>query len=70
MTLSPLYYSASNVNPQHGCNVCRQLFTSKTKLFVHIKESGHALAVPADDDDDGSGSGGKNDGKKGRKSKR
>jgi DnaJ family protein A protein 5 len=46
------------------------LFTSKTKLFVHIKESGHALAVPADDDDDGSGSGGKNDGKKGRKSKR
>jgi DnaJ family protein A protein 5 len=51
---------------QHRCNVCRQLFSSKTKLFTHIKDAGHALAVPVDDD----GGGLKNDGKKGKRGKR
>ncbi|KAF8072104.1 DnaJ domain-containing protein [Lyophyllum atratum] len=44
---------------QSQCNVCRQRFASKTKLFSHIKETGHALADP-----DASG------GKKGKKVKR
>ncbi|KAF8150557.1 DnaJ domain-containing protein [Crassisporium funariophilum] len=41
--------SASNVDSQHQCNVCKQGFPSKTKLFSHISETGHALAV--DDDE-------------------
>jgi len=28
------------------CNVCGQPFESKTKLFAHIKDTGHALACP------------------------
>ncbi|KAJ3500639.1 hypothetical protein NMY22_g19195 [Coprinellus aureogranulatus] len=28
------------------CNVCRESFPSKTKLFNHINEEGHAAAVP------------------------
>lgn len=49
---------------EHRCNVCRQVFGSKTKLFAHIKESGHALAVPVNDN------GGRNDGRKGKRGKR
>jgi len=51
---------------QHQCNVCRQLFASKTKLFSHIKETGHASALPVNDEE----SGGKSQGKKGKKGKR
>jgi len=32
----------------HRCNVCSQLFDSKTKLFGHIRQTGHALASPID----------------------
>jgi len=28
------------------CNVCGEVFPSRTKLFAHIKDSGHALAEP------------------------
>ncbi|KAF8207558.1 hypothetical protein K438DRAFT_1575955 [Mycena galopus ATCC 62051] len=31
------------------CNVCAQSFTSKTALFAHVKETGHARAEPADE---------------------
>ncbi|KAL7749074.1 hypothetical protein RI367_005479 [Sorochytrium milnesiophthora] len=34
---------ATDVNQ---CHVCRQAFSSRSKLFNHIKETGHALAVP------------------------
>jgi DnaJ homolog subfamily A member 5 len=30
----------------HRCNVCAATFTSKTKLFGHIRDTGHAWAVP------------------------
>ncbi|KAI5121238.1 hypothetical protein M0805_007245 [Coniferiporia weirii] len=32
---------------QETCNVCKQSFTSRTKLFAHINETGHALAFEA-----------------------
>ncbi|EIN04978.1 hypothetical protein PUNSTDRAFT_138163 [Punctularia strigosozonata HHB-11173 SS5] len=28
------------------CNVCREEFPSKTKLFAHVRETGHAAAAP------------------------
>ncbi|KAF7424333.1 hypothetical protein PC9H_009640 [Pleurotus ostreatus] len=31
---------------QHRCNICKSGFPSKTKLFSHIKASGHAAATP------------------------
>ncbi|KAJ3509056.1 hypothetical protein NLJ89_g5417 [Agrocybe chaxingu] len=33
---------------EHRCNVCRDVFPSKTKLFNHISETGHALAASND----------------------
>jgi DnaJ homolog subfamily A member 5 len=35
---------ASN-NPEFTCGACKELFTSKTKLFAHIKELNHAQAM-------------------------
>ena len=35
--------------PQVRCNVCSDTFMSKTKLFIHINETGHALAEPVSD---------------------
>ena len=32
--------------PVLRCNVCGEVFASRTKLFTHIKELGHALHVP------------------------
>jgi hypothetical protein len=29
---------------QFNCNVCQEVFGSKTKLFEHVSESGHAMA--------------------------
>lgn len=40
-----------NPSTQETCNICKKSFTSRTKLFAHIKESGHALAIPVSDDD-------------------
>jgi DnaJ family protein A protein 5 len=31
---------------QLSCNLCKQSFPSKTKLFAHINETGHAIASP------------------------
>ncbi|KJA23016.1 hypothetical protein HYPSUDRAFT_66731 [Hypholoma sublateritium FD-334 SS-4] len=45
--------AAASGDVSHKCNVCSQTFPSKTKLFSHITDSGHALAV-AEDSDDGS----------------
>lgn len=46
---------------QQVCNVCNEKFTSRTKLFDHVKREGHMLAP-------GQGDGGK--GKRGKGSKR
>lgn len=47
------------------CNVCKEKFESKTKLFNHIRDTGHALASP------GTGKpAGASTGKKGKKGKR
>ncbi|PCH42611.1 DnaJ-domain-containing protein [Wolfiporia cocos MD-104 SS10] len=45
------------------CNVCKAVFDSRTKLFAHIKSTGHALVEPADRVTSQSG-------KKGKKGKR
>jgi DnaJ homolog subfamily A member 5 len=39
--------SASPLNSDLRCAVCQASFTSKTKLFNHIKEKGHAAPVAA-----------------------
>ncbi len=33
-------------NPQHKCAVCQETFTSRTKLFDHIKALDHAERIP------------------------
>ncbi|KAF8199497.1 hypothetical protein BJ912DRAFT_844738 [Pholiota molesta] len=42
--------AASGSSPLHKCNACSQAFPSKTKLFSHLSETGHALALSADED--------------------
>ncbi|KAJ3363309.1 hypothetical protein GGF31_001005 [Allomyces arbusculus] len=55
--------AAADASTTHRCNVCSTNFTSRSKLFTHIKETGHALAVKfqgsADDWDEIRGKGGK-----------
>lgn len=34
--------------PVQMCNACKLSFDSRTKLFAHIRETGHTLATPAD----------------------
>ncbi|KAL4268275.1 DnaJ-domain-containing protein [Pleurotus pulmonarius] len=41
---------AQNPTVQHQCNICKTGFPSKTKLFSHIKASGHAAATPEEKD--------------------
>mmetsp|Transcript_24364 Transcript_24364/g.61414 ORF Transcript_24364/g.61414 Transcript_24364/m.61414 type:complete len:120 (-) Transcript_24364:2188-2547(-) len=31
---------------EHACNVCNEKFASRSKLFSHIKDTGHALYDP------------------------
>jgi len=38
--------NALNDTANQTCNVCAESFTSRTKLFDHIKDTGHALASP------------------------
>lgn len=33
-------------NKVHRCNVCDDQFTSKSKLFDHVRREGHELAQP------------------------
>ena len=49
--------------PVQSCNVCSSPFPSRSKLFDHIKATGHALA----DGQDVLAFGGKKAGKKGRR---
>lgn len=37
--------SSDQSRSQHRCNVCDEVFASRTKLFDHITEEGHALAT-------------------------
>ncbi|KAK7686133.1 hypothetical protein QCA50_010945 [Cerrena zonata] len=50
------------------CNVCSEEFESKTKMFTHISEYGHALASPGTKSaaSAGTSGGGKKKGKKGK----
>ncbi|KIJ14207.1 hypothetical protein PAXINDRAFT_79588 [Paxillus involutus ATCC 200175] len=41
--------AAAEVQQSTLCNVCRQPFDSRTQLFNHIRETGHALAEPKDE---------------------
>ncbi|ORZ30732.1 DnaJ domain-domain-containing protein [Catenaria anguillulae PL171] len=36
----------------HACNVCKQAFPSRSKLFDHVRDSGHALAKKFDGDEE------------------
>lgn len=40
---------APEIGIESKCNVCSALFLSRTKLFSHIKEAGHALKVDSGD---------------------
>ncbi|KNE55513.1 hypothetical protein AMAG_01401 [Allomyces macrogynus ATCC 38327] len=55
--------ATADASTTHRCNVCSTDFPSRSKLFSHIKETGHALAVKfqgsADDWDEIRGKGGK-----------
>ncbi|KAK4962234.1 hypothetical protein LTR66_012757 [Elasticomyces elasticus] len=51
--------AAADTDKKHSCAVCNATFPSKTRLFQHIKDFGHAAPVPA-----GGGGGGK--GRKGK----
>ncbi|KAJ7773041.1 hypothetical protein B0H16DRAFT_1408872 [Mycena metata] len=53
---------ADAAGKQLRCNVCAATFNSKTALFSHVNESGHARAEPADEPPER--------GKKGKKNKR
>ena len=35
----------TDINKDLGCVVCKQEFSSKNKLFNHLKDSGHAVAL-------------------------
>ena len=39
----------NTTSSQWTCNVCKAQFSSRNKMFHHIKESGHALRVDAND---------------------
>lgn len=56
-------HSPSLLSRAQSCNVCSSAFPSRSKMFDHIKATGHALA----DGQDVMGFGGKKAGKKGRK---
>ncbi|KAF9474678.1 DnaJ-domain-containing protein [Pholiota conissans] len=43
----------AEVATAQSCNVCSQSFPSKTKLFSHLSETGHASAVVVSGDEDG-----------------
>ncbi|KAJ7158927.1 hypothetical protein C8R46DRAFT_906837 [Mycena filopes] len=53
---------AEGTGKQLRCNVCAQAFDSKTALFAHVNETGHARAEPTDEPPER--------GKKGKKNKR
>jgi len=35
----------SDINTDLGCAVCKKEYPSKNKLFAHLKESGHSIAL-------------------------
>ncbi|KAJ7032476.1 hypothetical protein C8F04DRAFT_1106974 [Mycena alexandri] len=53
---------ADGVGKQLRCNVCAEAFNSKTQLFEHVNQTGHARAGPVDEPPER--------GKKGKKNKR
>jgi DnaJ family protein A protein 5 len=38
----------TNASDKHRCNVCASTFSSRTQLFTHIRELGHAAATAED----------------------
>ncbi|KZO96736.1 DnaJ-domain-containing protein [Calocera viscosa TUFC12733] len=53
--------AAATVTGVQKCNVCGEEFDSRTKLFAHVRETGHAAAEPE------RGKGGASKGKKGKR---
>lgn len=41
--------SIGPTSSQHRCNVCNEIFPSRTKLFNHITDEGHAMAASSAD---------------------
>ena len=48
----------------HACNVCKESFKTRNKLFEHIKEQGHALRVENTNEQGSAKKGRKKKGKK------
>lgn len=59
----------ASADAAHHCVKCNAGFPSKTKLFEHIKETGHAAPVGSANGKGGGGGGGGGGGKKGKKKK-
>lgn len=36
----------SNIDTSHCCAICKNEFTSKNKLFDHLKKTGHQIYLP------------------------
>lgn len=45
--------NSTNNTQQNFCNTCSKEFASKNKLFIHLKETGHALRLEDDKSDNG-----------------
>ena len=41
----PVSKSTVELNTELGCVVCKKEFPSKNKLFKHLKETGHSVAL-------------------------
>ncbi|XP_031556654.1 LOW QUALITY PROTEIN: dnaJ homolog subfamily C member 21-like [Actinia tenebrosa] len=57
---------AKKTSEDHACNVCKEAFATRNKLFQHIKEQGHALRVENTNDKEQTKQGRKKKGKKKR----
>jgi len=67
--LSPISQASSRDDPATICNVCRKEFSSRNKMFQHIKETGHAVNVSVTTTNSGVSKSSENTRRKGRRKK-